>query len=693
MTTLDDGSVAVFDKNSTYRVLNAQTLEVVDGYKTKLTHQHRTYNIMSVCKSGKYTLIGKPDTGKAALYSNSKKSLLAQIGMHKGALESVTISDDERYFATAGTDGRTFIYEFRTGNILLSMPPHADYVSVVRFSANSKLVATASFDRTIRVKNIAMMSDAFNLTSHTAPIKQMEFISSELLVSADKEGHILLWDLFAKKVKKRLPKMLEEINDIALTSDKRFLFVATKLGNIGLYDLEQMTQLSRNYIKNHSSITSLTIVEEHALLCYGTHEGHVYNYLLTQGDEELAGYLQQKEFAKAYKLIETNAMLRFSSHYEKLEQMWETSLSQAKVYLERDQVAQAKALLEPFAQVAKKQTTVKSVLTDFKEFNKLKEHIASKKYNLAYSLIAQKPIFKQTKEYENLEHIWETQLAKAKKDIWTKAGDDKARAHLAAFRGVSHKAKFITELFNQRNAYMFFRKKLSQRDYFGIFQIVKQHPFLEQMNEYKAILRLGDSIYIKINHHYEEHEYMQAIKLAELIKDFPMYKDEVKSLTSHAQIYIDFEQAINSEDIDAIYKMLHKYTFLNDLPIVDRLDETWYPIEDEAYSYAAKGNVAGVMNVLKSFIAVKYRYNKIVAILKTAYVKQIRQAMKNRKDAHEVKTAILKMYELFCEDAMIDALVDLYSDVYKTPIKKENITLRSRPAINLDNVNNSIFES
>ncbi|KIM10859.1 MAG: hypothetical protein KU37_09050 [Sulfuricurvum sp. PC08-66] len=671
ITAIEGGKFGVVDKNSTVRIIDAKTLQTVDGFKTKLTHKHRTYNIAQLSKSGRFSLIGQPMQDKAAFFANKDRRLLAQVGMHNGEIESVAFSPDEHYMATGGTDGRTFVYATKTAALLVALAPHRDYVSAIAFSANNRWVATGSFDRTIHIKNIATMSEHFALAGHTAPITQLEFVNSELMLSIDKEGNVLLWDLFNRRVKKRLPKMLEEASDMALTHDGRFLFVGTRLGNIGLYDLESFEQLNKSYIKTNSAVTSLAIDKATGVLCYGTEDGFVHNYSLTNGDEELQALVSQGSYTKAYKLVFENAMLRFSPHYAQLEHIWEESVEKAKTFLTQEQPAQAKAILAPFEYVSGKQSIIKALLNDFVDFSKFKELVKNSKFNLAYSLVGQRPVFKETQEFKALEEVWERQLSKAKKDILEKAGDEKAREHLALFRGVSHKAKLITELFNQRKAYLFFRKKLAQKDYVSLFQITKAHPFLREMQEYKDLMRVADAIFITINHYYANHEYMSAIKAAEQIKDFPGFKEELSSLMRHSQVYIDFEQAILQNDLKQIYFLLERYAFLSDLPQLDTIDREWASKIDEAQAMASKGDARGVLTLLREYFKIFFRRNVILNLLKVAYTRQVQHLIKKAHPKEAVAQAITRLYGWFGEDAMFDAMLDAYNKNYSEHLELE----------------------
>ena len=673
LKTLDDGKIASIDQRSTVRIFDPKTLKVVDGFKSKIIHQEKLFNSVDISKKGDMTLIGLPKKEKAALFINSEKKLKAQIGFHRGEVESVALSDDEHLCATGGTDGRTFIYHANTATVMLTMPTHIDYVTAIAFSPKNTLVATGSFDKTIHVKNISLMSDAFNLIAHTAVIKKLAFLSSDTLVSVDKEGHVLIWDLSKKRLKKRLPKMLEEILDIALSKDKKFLFVSTVFGNIGVYDIEGLERISSTFLKLGQPVNALAVSDEEKKLFYATADGYVHTHSLLDGEETLIDSFSKNHFKEAYLAVEKNPLLKFSEHFARLEALWNERLEQAKMDLTHNNQEGAKMRLEPFAEVPHKRTIIKHLLKDFVEFGKFTQYIKEKKFALAYSLAAKYPSYKETSEYQKLEEIWEKQFAKAKKAILQSAGEEKAREYLALFRGVSHKARLITELFNQRKAYMLFRKKLAQKDFVAVFALAQAHPFIKELKEYRDLLKWADSIYIKINHHYHRHEFLDAIKLAHAIKDFPDFKEEVASFIEHSEVYLEFEQLIKAKDYNKMYALLDRYPFLSDLPILNTIDEHWREIEHSLEEPIQRGDIHTIIALVKDYWKITYKRRHIIMFLVSAYLKQIERAIEKGIDKERIIEAMKRLYALVGENELLEIMANDYSFKVDTVIDFQNV--------------------
>lgn len=647
---LSNGQAAVIDQRSTVRFIDPLKLNVIDGFKSKLVHEHRILNIVDISKSGKYVLIGIPSKNRAALYLGHEKKLKTQIGMHRGDIESVAISDNEHYLATGGTDGKTFIYHASTTAVLMALPNHRDYVTCIAFNEKNSLVASGSFDKLIFVKNIATMSDAFTLIGHYGPIKKMQFLASDLLLSADKAGHIMIWDLQNKKAKYRLPKMRDEILDIHVTADHKFLFVSTATGQIGLYDLENYTQLTESYVKIDGRVNALEVIEEHKLLLYSTDDGYIKSHSLLENEEALVESMKEGDFEAAYKYVADNMLLTFSDHYKTLERIWADRVEKAKELLAANLKDEAYRLLAPFSNVPGKRTVVKTMMRDFVEFGKFKSYILNERYALAYSLAHKYPVYQETQEFKELEATWERQFAKAKRSILERTGEDKAREYLALFRGVSDKARLITALYDQRKVYVLFRSKLAQKDFLAVFSLAHNYAFLKELKEYKDLMQWADAIYIKINHHFKEHDYMSAIKLANAIKDFPEFKEEVRTLLKHSEVYLEFEQVLMKKDFDRLYMLLELYPFLADLPVVDTIDPKWNEVEEAVQKPIFKGDIKGILETVKEYLTVRYKRNHIIMFVKGAYIRQVDYAIKKKFDPLKIRHALETLYTTFGED-------------------------------------------
>lgn len=659
LQTLDDDTIAVIDQASTFRIIDPKSLKIQSGFKSKLYQKQKVFNRVAVSSAGNFSVLSIPDKPKAALYETQTKKLIDRIGEHTGEVEAVAFSDNEQYVATGGTDGKTFIYYATSGTLLFTLAPHRDYVSSIAFSPNTHYVATGSFDQTIIVKNIASMSDSFRLVGHKSVIVKMLFISNNELLSADKEGNLIIWGVKSKGIIKRLPKMADEITDIAITKDEKFLFVSTKNGHIGFYDLDKGELLSAKYLQSDCAINALAITKQD--LCYGNDKGIIETFSLLDDQVKLEATYKEKNYLKGYTLVQMNPILEYTDIYKAMEADWDKTLIEAREALIHGRKSEAEWILQPFVKVHLKQTLIKHLFEDFVDFGKFKLYIDEKKYSLAYGLTTKYPSYKETQEYRDLEHIWEKAFDKAKALILENSGEEKARNFLVNFRSIPSKSQMINELFSQKKVYSLFRKKLADRDFETIFALSHKYPFLVSYKEYKDMLGWGDKLFIKMQQLLDSSDYIEASKYAKLLKDFPDFKNDTKSLSEETEIYIQYNEALKSKNIEVIYGMLERYPFLAELAATIEFEQEWDSVEKVALNYASDGNVEKVLKVFKNFINIPYKKVLIATILKSALSCKIKELFDLELSNDELKGILEIFVNFFGKDENVRKLVDNYS--------------------------------
>ena len=220
---------------------------------------------------------------------------------------------------------------------------------------------------------------------------------------------------------------------------------------------------------------------------------------------------------------------------------------------------------------------------------------------------------------------------------------------------------------------MLFRKKLSQRDFFAIFNLAKQYPYLKQLKEYKELMKWGDHVYIKINHLFQNHDFLEAIKLAPEIKDFPAFKEEIGLLLEQSEVYLKFDQAIRVMDKNEIYKLLDRYPFLADVPVVESLDETWDEAERQSEALIAKGDVSSLLILFADYFHISYKKRHLIMILKSAYIRQVERAIKKGVEQGRIIAAIETLYTMFGEDDLLELLANKYSQLTGAVIEFNNL--------------------
>jgi len=664
---LNDSNLIVMDQNGILRSLDISQYKTVSGFKTNIIQERSWGSHMSVGASGKYASCVIPNSSKAAVYDIQRKKLLYTITGHKGDIESICVDDNDHYIVTGGTDGKTYIYNLETRGLVYSFPPHADYITTLEI--NSIWAVAASYDKTISVLNLSTMQTPKRLIGHSCAVIKMRLLSNMRLLSADKEGNILLWNLKTSKLLQRFKNLNDDVTCLSVSKDDRFLFVGTKLGHVGLYDIENSVLLKRSYIKEETKICSICVLDNSNQIAVGTKSGKLSFYSLLPDQSQMIEQLKSKEYLSLYAAAEENPLLTYSPVYIKLEALWENALAKANQMLEMDQESNAQVVLEPFKGVKSKNALIQSLLLDYKEFNKFKVYVSKKQYSLAYPLVARHKHFQDTNIYRKMENEWHVKFNKAKKYIIDKEGDEKVRILLSDFRGISEKSILIQDLFKQRTAYMLFVKKLSQKDYISIFSLLKKCPFIKEFDEYDKLMEYADSTYIKAQQALDKKDYKKVIEYATDLLHFPEFHEEAAQMIENAEVIKKFTLAFEESKLPSMYKMIGEYPSLMELSEAKDLEDDWNDHLVLAQQYASKADIVNVIASLEDFFEIKAKFLSIALVVQQAYISQLNRALRSSKSTLLIENAIKQYLVFFGDDEHINEFVEAFIEKYESKLE------------------------
>jgi len=656
--TVNGKFVGITDISNTFRLFSLNPIKLANGFKTGIPLNHPFIKNSSLSPLGSYAAFSFPKRGGVGIFSAKNNTLEHTLKQHKGIVECIEFHPKELYIATGGQDGRTFLWNLKEGSFISTISSQSDYVTSIAFSPNGIWIASGSYDKTITITNISSMHQSFKLRGHKGAITNLRFLKNRRLISTDKMGEVVVWDYMKAKVHKRLASMPYTVTDISLTKDEHFLFVGAKDGSIALYNLETYEKLSSKYIKLSSPITAIEYVQESKILIAGTKNGEVVFYDLSKDETALLGYVKIKAYKEAYILIEENPLLLFTKAYLRLEEAWKETVEEAKVLLQNGQHKEAKKILAPFTQDAKKRLFAQNFLKDFVEFDKFKKAANMKKYSLLYSLVNQYPTLKETKEYKMAEKEWKNILNKAKDVIMKKGGEETARTLLMPFRGIASKSGVIQSLFAKKEVYLLFKKLLAAKDFSNALKLAGKYPFLTELDEYEKIQQMPKTFQQKAKEAMKNAEFAKVIQIGKTLAEFPRYKEEAEELMQQAKMYAVALRFYANKKYAKIYELVETHYFLEDTEIFNKIEESWQRVVLQAEHFAATGDIDSIKKVFENFLAIETKFPKIVQMVKMAYYTQLNKALINKEiDDNKIVAAFRKLVELLGVDEDIKELI------------------------------------
>ena len=651
--------IIVIDEKNTARIFDLNELKLDGGFKINLPQNRLFSHNVAISNDGKYLAITIAKKNKATIWDLHSKKLLHTVSWHKGEIESVNFDPESRYLATGGTDGRTHLWNIQTGTMVGNLAPHSDYVTAIAFSQNSVWCATGSYDKSIAITNISSMQFAYKMKIHTSMVSNIKFLKNFKVISGDKDGNLIISNYAKGKVLKRLPKLPDIVTSFTVDNDERYLFATSKSKNVFLYDLNTNELITDNFIKTSSIISYIEFIPTLMYLIIGTVDGILYVYDILSDEKELDKYIKQGKYFDAYQLIEQNPLLKDSLAYEELEKIWQQTVNQAQLLLEKSQKETAEHILKPFISIPSKRMFIQSLFKDFAEFDKFKKLVLNKKYPLAYSLANKYPSFKETVYYKHMEKEWNKAFNIARRLIFEKNKEEEIKKILDPFRGVSEKTPLIQSLSKEKGVFQLLQQKLNQKDFKSFFELIQRHPFLADLDEYKKALEFAKKLLTASQNALKDGNYQKVLQYSSMLENFPMYADEAKELIHKANILANFMQLIANKDYDKVYEFIKKEPFLEETEDFKNLEEKWKKQVKQAEIYSSKGDVANILKNLKNYMKIKEKLPKIGELIKSAYLYQLLAKLKEEVDDSVLEKGFKNYIKMFGLDLEVSDLITL----------------------------------
>lgn len=637
---LQNNKIVVIDNETTIRYFDRDNIDNVSGFKVKIKHIRYKADMVCVSNDGEYLATLSADCKESILYNLKTKKAVAKVNRHQGEVSCVGIDPANRYMFSCGDDGKTFAIDVKSGKLVFTLPVHVDTVNDIAFSANSNWVVTASYDRKISPFNLATMSPRDKLKAHAAPVMKQLFISQNKFVSVDKNSTAIVWNVYSGKIIARLQGIHDDVTQLAVDGEQKFLFLSTMLGYVLLYDAQTYELLSSKYIKLSSQITALAFDDKKNELIIGTESGDILFYNIYEGEDKLKELLANKEFTAIQQEAEINPILAYTQIYHVISNLWETTLKKAKIALQKGDQKTAILLFKNFKNIPEKNKIIQKVMLEYAEFEKFTTLAKAGKIPLAYNLANIHPLYKESNIYKSLEKNWKKAFAQAQKYALNPKGAEQAKQVLAPYRGLSEKTKLIQELLTKGETYKRFRVALGQKDFIICFELIKQNPYLQEFPEYGVLMSYADSLYIKSQEFLNKGDTHNAIKMLRVLQNFTDFADEVKILMRDIENKQKFFNAIKDDDMVLAYNMLAETEELLETSDGKRLHEQWNSDVSLANEQAVNGNAKEIKNILASYMKISSKYAPLAIIFGWAYMVQLENAVKAKKDKAEIENGI-----------------------------------------------------
>jgi len=207
--------------------------------------------------------------------------VVAQSG-HAGSVRTSSFSRDSRLLATASEDLTVKLWDVASGRLMRTFRGHRHWVSAAAFSPDSMMIASAAYDGTVRIWDVRTGRAIRTLSRAQTQIHTAEFSTDgTLLASAREDGEIDIWRVADGKLLKTLKLHRAGVTQAVFLRDGRTLVSGGRDGRVIVVNFSTGKVIGR--VNTGTPIWSIALSQDHSAVFARGEDGHVRQWSLKNG--------------------------------------------------------------------------------------------------------------------------------------------------------------------------------------------------------------------------------------------------------------------------------------------------------------------------------------------------------------------------------------------------------------------------
>ncbi|MFN6275813.1 MAG: protein kinase domain-containing protein [Microcystis sp.] len=204
---------------------------------------------------------------------------------HSNVVWSVAYSPDGRYLASGSWDKTIKIWEVATGKQLRTLTGHSDWVNLVVYSPDGRYLASGSYDKTIKIWEVATGKQLRTLNGHSDWVKSVVYSpDGRYLASGDGDNTIKIWEVATGKELRTLTGHSDPVLSVVYSPDGRYLASGSSDETIKIWEVATGKEL-RTLTGHSGTVDSLAYSPDGRYLASGSSDKTIKIWEVATGKE------------------------------------------------------------------------------------------------------------------------------------------------------------------------------------------------------------------------------------------------------------------------------------------------------------------------------------------------------------------------------------------------------------------------
>jgi WD40 repeat protein len=244
--------------------------DTANGKQLRILLEKNDIEVLCLTFSHDGNLLASGDRQGKIRLRNLKSDKEQSLEGHYGPVSSLAFDRQSKLLASASWDGTVRIWNAAKGMVLNVLKGHDGVVSSVAFSPDRDLVASGGWDKTVRMWNAITGKPNGVLEGSSDKIRNVNFShDGKWVVSGSEDGQIRVWDIQSKKLLYILIGHEGAVTSLSFSPDGRFLASGSEDKRVFLWTVGSVGQHFNTMAEKLPSVDSVAFSPDGKYMAIG----------------------------------------------------------------------------------------------------------------------------------------------------------------------------------------------------------------------------------------------------------------------------------------------------------------------------------------------------------------------------------------------------------------------------------------